>query len=67
MDKMPPTIQDHSDEEEARIQAAIASDPDTWEAPGKTRVPPPRATRRVQQKPGNHQAGQCCAEGPQDA
>ena len=38
MDKMPPTIQDHSDEEEARIQAAIASDPDTWEAPGKTRV-----------------------------
>jgi uncharacterized protein (DUF4415 family) len=39
--KRPPIILDHSDEEEERIQRAIASDPDTSEFTGKTHDRPP--------------------------
>lgn len=48
--KRPPVILDHSDEEEERIQRAIADDPDTWEFTGVTAdrpTPPVRQARRL--------------------
>ncbi len=47
--RKPPIILDHSDEEEKRIQKAIADDPDTWEYTGKKDnrpTPPVRMARK---------------------
>jgi len=47
--RSPPVILDHSDEEEARIQQAIADDPDTWEFTGNIvdrPTPPVRLARK---------------------
>lgn len=38
MGKMPPIISDNTAQEDARIRAAIADDPDTWEAAPETPV-----------------------------
>ena len=45
--RTPPVILDHSDEEEARIQRAIADDPDTWEATGPVEAWAPPPVRRA--------------------